>query len=133
MKYLLDTCAVSDFIKGDKNTHKRLKQTSPHHIYLSTISVMEIQYGLALNPARAKKILVPIKALLKSISPVSFQYKTAEIVGEIRADLAKAGKPIGAYDILIAATALEHKLILVTSNTREFKWVPALVIENWRD
>jgi len=133
MKYLLDTCVVSDFIKGDKSTHKRLKQTSPHHIYLSSISLMEIQYGLALNAARAKKILTPMRGLLKSISHVSFQYKTAEIAGEIRADLAKAGKPIGAYDILIAATALEHKLILVTSNMKEFKRVPGLVVENWRD
>ncbi|MGL5078460.1 MAG: type II toxin-antitoxin system VapC family toxin, partial [Waterburya sp.] len=43
------------------------------------------------------------------------------------------GTPIGAYDLLIAATALANELILVTSNTKEFSRVKHLVLENWRD
>jgi tRNA(fMet)-specific endonuclease VapC len=43
-----------------------------------------------------------------------------------------AGTPIGAYDVLIGATALTHNHIIVTSNVREFQRVPNLKIENWR-
>ena len=43
------------------------------------------------------------------------------------------GQPIGAYDLLIAATALQHSLIMITSNQREFERVDNLQIENWRE
>jgi tRNA(fMet)-specific endonuclease VapC len=46
--------------------------------------------------------------------------------------LKTAGTPIGAYDLLIAATALTHNHIIVTSNLREFQRIPTLQIENWR-
>ncbi|BAU07768.1 hypothetical protein FIS3754_37030 [Fischerella sp. NIES-3754] len=56
MGYLLDTCVVSDFVKGENNTLKRLKSSSPHEIFISSITVMEVKYGLAINPERAIKI-----------------------------------------------------------------------------
>jgi tRNA(fMet)-specific endonuclease VapC len=46
MGYLLDTCVVSDFVKGENNTLKRLKSSSPHEILISSITVMEVKYGL---------------------------------------------------------------------------------------
>jgi tRNA(fMet)-specific endonuclease VapC len=49
----------------------------------------------------------------------------------MRVALARAGKPIGPYDTLIAATALEHGLTLVTHNTREFRRVEGLAVEDW--
>ncbi|MEX0268567.1 PIN domain-containing protein [Leptolyngbyaceae cyanobacterium UHCC 1019] len=48
MRYLLDTCVISDFIKGEPGTQARLKQTSPADIAVSVITVMELRYGLAL-------------------------------------------------------------------------------------
>jgi hypothetical protein len=50
MRYLLDTCVISDFIKGETGTTARLKQTPPVDIAISAITVMELRYGLALNP-----------------------------------------------------------------------------------
>ena len=50
----------------------------------------------------------------------------------VRAALKKQGKPIGAYDILIAGCALSRGLTLVTSNTGEFARIQGLVLENWR-
>lgn len=55
MRYLLDTCAISDFIKGEFGTIVRFKQTSPVDIAISAITFMELGYGLALNPQRAIK------------------------------------------------------------------------------
>lgn len=61
-----------------------------------------------------------------------FDLPSAEIYGDIRAGLAKAGTPIGANDLFIAAIALANNLTLVTSNIAEFSRVPNLQILNWR-
>ena len=51
--------------------------------------------------------------------------------GLSRAELARAGTPIGPYDALIAAQALSRDLVLITHNSREFSQVRALKIEDW--
>jgi tRNA(fMet)-specific endonuclease VapC len=50
MRYLLDTCVVSDFVKGEANTSQKLKSVSPEDIAVSAITSMELKYGLANNP-----------------------------------------------------------------------------------
>jgi predicted nucleic acid-binding protein len=49
VKYLIDTCVVSDFLKGDSNTLNKLKSISPKNIVISSITIMKIEYGLSLN------------------------------------------------------------------------------------
>lgn len=132
MRYLLDTCVVSDFVKGDHSTMIRFRQTPPTEIALSSITVMELRYGLAINPQRAEKVEPAIAAILASVTIVPFGIAEAGRSAEIRAVLKSQGQPIGAYDVLIAATAIEHQLIMVTANQREFERVPGLVVENWR-
>ena len=56
----------------------------------------------------------------------------ATTYGEVRTALEKRGRPLGAYDMLIAAHALSLDLILITDNEREYKQVKSLVVENWR-
>lgn len=133
MKYLLDTCVISDFVKGNKNTLAMLKRVSPDDIAVSSITVMEIQYGLALNPNRAQKIEPIIHDLFSSITILEFDSHDATETGTIRALLKQQGQSIGSYDILLAGTALNHNLIFVTSNINEFNRVNDLVLENWRD
>jgi len=132
MGYLLDTCVVSDFVKGEQNTLKQLKSISPTDIFISSLTVMEVKYGLAINPQKAIKIQPLIEPFLTSITVLPFNSQEAEKAAEIRGILKIAGSPIGAYDVLIAATALSHNYIIVTSNVREFPRVPNLQIENWR-
>lgn len=93
---------------------------------------MEIQYGLALNPARASKIQPAIQGILDSIHIVEFGSPEAAQAAQIRQALNTKGTPIGAYDVLIAATAFTKGLITVTANVREFERVAGLTIENWR-
>ena len=64
---------------------------------------------------------------------VPFGEDVAYVTGRLRASLARAGTPIGPYDVMIAGTALIHGLILVTANTREFSRVFGLQLENWRE
>ncbi|MBS3029275.1 MAG: type II toxin-antitoxin system VapC family toxin [Dolichospermum sp. DET50] len=132
MGYLLDTCVVSDFVKGEQNTLKQLKSISPTDIFISSLTVMEVKYGLAINPQKAIKIQPLIEPFLTSITILPFNSQEAEKAAEIRGILKIAGSLIGAYDVLIAATTLSHNYIIVTSNVREFQRVPNLQIENWR-
>ncbi len=133
MQYLLDTCVVSDFVKGDPNTLQRLKLICPDDISVSAVTSMELKYGLAINPQRAIKIQPLIISFLNSVTILPFAAAEAEQTAQIRSFLKQAGTPIGAYDVLIAATAITHELILVTANVREFERIPNLQIENWRD
>ena len=93
---------------------------------------MELRYGLQLNPQRAQKIEPVIRDILASVIVLPFTDADADQAARIRATLKTQGQPIGAYDVLIAATALQHKLIMVTANQREFDCVPGLQTENWR-
>jgi tRNA(fMet)-specific endonuclease VapC len=132
MRYLLDTCVISDFIKGEPGTQSRIKQTPPTDIAISVITLMELQYGLLLNPQRAQKIEPMMTSFLSSVIVLPFGNPESEKAAETRAVLKTQGQPIGAYDVLIAATALQHQLIMVTANQREFDRVPGLQTENWR-
>ncbi len=132
MRYLLDTCVISDFIKGEAGTQDRLKQTPPADIAVSAITVMELRYGLALNPQRAQKIEPAIASFLASVIILPFTTVEAEQAAQIRATLKSQGQMIGAYDVLIAATALQHNLLMVTSNLQEFNRVTGLQTEDWR-
>jgi tRNA(fMet)-specific endonuclease VapC len=60
-----------------------------------------------------------------------FDENAAVHFGQIRSELYSNGKPIGPYDMMIAAHARSLGLILVTNNCREFERVPGLRIENW--
>ena len=132
MQYLLDTCVISDFIKGETGTNARLKQTPPSDIAISSITVMELRYGLALNPQRAQKVEPAIASLITSLSILPFNTAEAEQAAQIRAYLRSQGRPIGAYDVLIAATALQNNLMMVTANQQGFQRIPGLQTENWR-
>ncbi|GAB4238661.1 MAG: type II toxin-antitoxin system VapC family toxin [Stanieria sp.] len=132
MRYLLDTCVISDFVKGEVNTLQKIKATSPSQLSVSSLTVMEVKYGLHLNPAKAKKIEPITEKLFSQIAIIDFGIKEATTAAEIRNYLKKAGMPIGAYDLLIGATALSNQLGLVTANIKEFERISNLLIENWR-
>jgi len=62
---------------------------------------------------------------------LAFEEEDAKIAGKLRAEIEAAGKPIGAYDLLIAAQAMRHELILVTAKAREFGRIKQLRWEDW--
>ena len=132
MRYLLDTCVLSDFTRGELSTLQHIREVSPNDLAISTITEMEIDYGLRLNPRLARRLNPVMNAFLGSVNTLSYDRAAARATSELRVALKRAGKPIGAYDALIAGTALAQDLILVTSNVREFSRVGTLRIEDWR-
>lgn len=132
MKYLLDTCTVSDFVKGQSGVLDRIKATQPDQIVVSSITRMEIDYGLALNCERARTLAPMLDAFFAVTRTVSFDAVDAQATGAIWAALKRTGQLIGAYDLLIAGTGLARGLVLVTSNVGEFNRVSGLQVESWR-
>lgn len=132
MNYLLDTCVISDFFKKEQSVLKHFERVPPENIHISSITVMEIEYGLQLNIAKEKKIRPVWTNLLRHIHVVPYSPKCATFSAGFRARLKTLGSPIGPYDILIAGTALAHDMTIVTSNDSEFNRITELTIENWR-
>jgi tRNA(fMet)-specific endonuclease VapC len=132
MKYLLDTCTVSDFVKGEPGVLATLKSTSPELIAISTVTRMEIEYGLLLNPPRARKLAPILDALLSAIAVLPFDDADAKAAAAVRATLHQEGRPIGPYDCQIAGSGLARGLVVVTANDAEFRRVGGLCVENWR-
>lgn len=132
MKYLLDTTVISDFTRGVESVLDRLKRTPKTDVAISTVTAMEIEYGLKLNPARARKIEPMIRSLLQDMTELPFAHEDALAAAAVRAALAKRGTTIGPYDVMIGGTALRHGLVMVTSNGDEFERISGLGLEDWR-
>ncbi len=132
MRYLLDTCTVSDFVKGQPGVLERTKATAPGLIAVSALTRMEIDYGLALHPARARVLAPMLDAFFSVVTTLAFDAADARASAAIRAALKVKGQPIGAYDALIAGTGLARGLVVVTSNIGEFSRIGGLQVEDWR-
>ena len=77
--------------------------------------------------------LADIEAMVARREVLPFDNLAACHFGQIRAELYRAGNPIGAYDMMIAGHARANGLTLITNNTKEFECVPGLVIEDWSE
>ncbi len=134
MIYLLDTNAVIAILKGEPAAVRtRLRRVAPKAtaIAVSSIVLFELWYGVA-RSKRQRENTERLRIFLSgAISVIPFDADDAATAGEIRAALEAAGKPIGPYDLLIAAQALRHRATLVTANVSEFSRVRGLAWQDW--
>ena len=91
----------------------------------------ELQYGVAKSACAEQNAAALAAFLTLGVVIWPFDAEDAEAAGDIGAALERVGKPIGPYDILIAAQARRRGALLVTANQREFARVPGLRTENW--
>lgn len=131
MKYLLDTSTVSRFVQSDDGVLARLGRESPANLAISSVTLLEIEYGLRANPARERTIGKVVRSFCEALETLAFDAACAQIGAEIRAALRARGTPIGPFDLLIGATAFRHRLVIVTNNTREFERIDGLSVEDW--
>ena len=129
--YILDTSVIIDLIKGDPNTIRHFKSHKPSEINISVITEFELRYGIEQATKNKSKRIV--QSLLSEVCIIPVTAVEALKAATIRNELRVNGTPIGAYDLLIAATALANDLITVTANVKEFERVSALNLENWRN
>ena len=130
MRYLLDTNMVSDSIHNPSGkVAKRIAAEGRARVCVSIVVAAELRFGV--TKRRSRSLMTRIEEILEFIPIVPFAELADQYYGHIRAELERAGQPIGANDLLIAAHALALDCTLVTDNEREFGRVPALRIENW--
>ncbi len=130
MKFLLDTNAVIALMKGESRVTERLRQHAPQDFGMPAIVAHELFYG-AYRSQRREQNLARVQALQFEV--LDLDLEDARRAGEIRALLSEAGTPIGPYDVLIAGQALARSLTLISRNTREFKRVESLRVEDWEN
>ncbi len=128
MKFLLDTNAVIALLKGNAALLAKLQQHKPADFGIPSIVAHELYYG-AYKSHRVAHNLARLDALQFAV--VDFDKEDARASGETRAALARAGTPIGGYDVLIAGQAKARDLAVITRNLSEFSRVGALRLENW--
>ena len=130
--FLLDTNTCI-FLKNKKPIHvlDKLRSVLDDGVFLSSISVAELQYGVY-NSTHIEKNRISLTEFLAPFGILDFDDNDAEVFGKIRYQLKRTGELIGPYDMLIAAQALARDLVLVTNNTTEFARVDGLRIEDWK-
>lgn len=111
---------------------QRLRELDVATVRVSSITVAELQYGVA-KSTRPEQNALALAAFLAPIGVEAFDDAAAATYGALRADLERKGTPIGNMDLLIAAHALAHGRTLVTNNTGEFSRVAGLRVENWAE
>lgn len=132
MKYLLDTCTVSDYFRRRGGVVSTAHAHPPHELAVSAITAHEIHFGVLRQPRAASSLAGRVRTFLTVVATVPFEPIDALASADIRARLERSGRNIGALDVLIAGVALARGLTLVTSNTREFSRVRGLSLEDWR-
>jgi tRNA(fMet)-specific endonuclease VapC len=134
MTYLLDTNACIALINGKpagvRPRFQRVVQKGAR-VSVSTIVAFELWYGVAKSSQKEANTNRLEIFLSGPLNLLPFDEEDAKAAGKVRAEIEAAGRPIGAYDLLIAGQALRHKMTLVTANTKEFQRVPGLAFEDW--
>ncbi len=132
MRFLLDTNVCVDFLNSRyPRVRKKLLSSTPGAVAVSSIAVAELRYG-AEKSARPKENHGQVDLLLEDLRTLEFDLDAGAAYGRLRRALEVRGTPIGPNDLLIAAQALAHDLVLVSADVAEFGRIDGLRLENWR-
>ena len=130
LKFMLDTNIV---IYTIKNRPEKVREAFKRHdgqMCISTITLGELVYG-AEKSTQPEKNLQAIEGMAARMEVLPFESGDANHFGQIRAELAQKGTPIGPFDSMIAGHARSRGLILVTNNMKAFSQVDGLRLDNW--
>ena len=130
-RYMLDTDTCSYIMKRTNDAVLRRLQAVPvDDVCISVITKSELLFGVEISPRRQHDEL-SLSMFLRYVEVLDFPDEASLYYARICADLKKSGAMIGANDLFIAAHARALGLTLVTNNTKEFRRVRNLVVENW--
>ncbi len=130
MRYLLDTNIVSDLVRNPQGkVAERVFKVGETQVCTSIVVAAELRYGA--EKKQSPRLSAQLEAVLGALEILPLEKPADVSYGSIRAQLERAGKPIGANDLLIAAQALTLGYTVVTDNEKEFSRVKHLRLENW--
>ncbi len=132
--YLLDTNACIALINGKPSSVRSRFQkalAADASVFVSSVVAFELWYGVAKSARPEANSQLVETFFAGPIGLLPFEFEDAKVAGRVRAALEATGKPVGAYDLLIAGQALRHELTLVTANVKEFSRIKGLRWEDW--
>ncbi len=129
MAYLLDTNVVSDLVRRPQGViAERIRAIGESEVATSIVVAAELRFGAARKGS--ERLARQLDAILRVLEVLPFEAPADRVYGDIRAQLERDGRPLGANDLLIAAQALSGGFTLVTDD-QAFGRVPHLNIESW--
>jgi tRNA(fMet)-specific endonuclease VapC len=134
VKYLLDTNACIALINNKApavRTRFQKALAADAKVLISSVVAFELWYGVAKSVRAEANARLLETFFAGPVSLLAFELEDAKVAGRVRAALETVGRPIGAYDLLIAGQALRHQLTLITANGKEFGRVKGLDWEDW--
>lgn len=133
--YLLDTNTISKFIKGNDKIASKINLIPSYSVCTSTIILAELYYGCEnANSLKIKQILLKVyDDMFKEFRVIPFDAQSAKVFSKIKKNLKNIGKMSEDFDILIAAQAIAHDMVLVTNNTKHFEQIEDLKLEDWSE
>ena len=128
-QYILDTDISSYLIRGDHETVTKKFSELYDSCAISSITAAELQYGT--KKRNNKQLTQKVKAFCDLVEIIPWDEDAAKAYAKLRVELETSGTPIGNMDMLIAASALARKAVLVTNNTEHVSRVKDLKLGNW--
>lgn len=128
-RYLLDTCICVFLFRQKYGIAEKLSMLSPSQCYISEVTIAELRYG-AYKSNRTEENLQLVDELVSAVNVVPFA-ESIEFFAREKTRLRGQGTPVDDFDLLIASAAVQQDLILVTDNTKHFKNIQGLSLENW--
>lgn len=130
VRFLLDTNIVSDLVRNPRGrAAARVAQVGEEQVGTSIVVAAELRYGAAKKASQ--RLTTQLEAVLGVLEVLPLESPADVVYGDLRVGLERAGRPIGANDLLIAAQALALGCTVVTDNEDEFGRVQGLSLENW--
>ncbi len=130
LKYMLDTNIVIYTMKNRPQVVREAFRRHYGQMCISSVTYMELVYG-AERSSNPERNLNEIEGFAARLEVLPYDNNAAVHTGQIRAELAARGMPIGPYDQMIAGHARSMGLVVVTNNTKEFSRVEGLRLEDW--
>lgn len=139
MRYLLDTCVLSEMVKStpDANVIRWFEARKPHELYISAMTWGELQRGVARLPQskRRSELTVWLEQLEAGFEDriLAFDQTTSEAWARMTVQAEAQGRSMAAFDSIIAATARACDCKLVTRNVRDFAHADIEILNPWQD
>jgi tRNA(fMet)-specific endonuclease VapC len=130
MTYLIDTDWVIEHLNHIEHVTRRREELAPEGLALSIISLAELYEGVYYSRDSVESEAALQRFLNPELTILSLDEETCKIFGKERGRLRTAGLLIGDCDLLIGATALRHRLTLLTNNRRHFERIEGLRMES---
>ena len=129
--YLLDTDIVVFILRNHFKAVNRLKELSPSEIYISEVTVAELEYGNHCSGRYDENKLI-VDSFLSEVNIIPFS-ESISFYAKERFRLRKLGQSIMDFDLIIASTSVAKQLVMVTNNVNHFKRVEGIRIDNWME